>query len=91
MKTIIYYNFETEGTRARQWTWDQCESCDMIQLFPTGLSETRLKKNPRWFLYINDITTDTLFSLNLYTMISMLKVCYRNQNISNVVALHANM
>lgn len=45
MKTIIYYNFETEGTRARQWTWDQCESCDMIQLFPTGLSETRKKKS----------------------------------------------
>lgn len=37
MKTIIYYNFETEGTRARQWTWDQR---DMIQLFPR-LSETR--------------------------------------------------
>lgn len=44
MKTIIYYNFETEGTRARQWTWDQRESCDMIQLFPTGLSETRFFK-----------------------------------------------
>lgn len=43
MKTIIYYNFETEGTRARQWTWDQRESCDMIQLFPR-LSETRFKK-----------------------------------------------
>lgn len=59
--------------------------------FSHWIIRNQIKKNPRLFLYINDITTDTLFAVYLYTMISMLKVGYRNQNISNVVALHANM